>query len=123
MIPLFQQFTGINSVRIAVTGIQRLLSAAPPRVSVLVHASAVLHESIPRACVRSREVCWRAQIMFYAPVLFSSLGSGETTALVQTIITGASRQSCAKDAEGHHKLVFSNASYLGPQTFFIPAPC
>lgn len=27
--------------------------------------------------------------MFYAPVLFSSLGSGETTALVQTIITGA----------------------------------
>ena len=32
---------------------------------------------------------WVAQIMFYAPVLFSSLGSGETTALVQTIITGA----------------------------------
>lgn len=31
----------------------------------------------------------RSQIMFYAPVLFSSLGSGETTALVQTVITGA----------------------------------
>ena len=39
--------------------------------------------------VADRPSCRAAQIIFYSPVLFSSLGSSQTTALLSTVIVGA----------------------------------